>query len=59
VTLRTGFGVDAADVIGPVLPGVSLWRAEAAGRRLDYLVVPGNVGTDDLLVRLLAGLTGR
>jgi uncharacterized protein YgbK (DUF1537 family) len=59
VTLRMGFGVDAADVVGPVLPGVSLWRAEAAGRPLDYLVVPGNVGTDDLLVRLLAGLTGR
>jgi uncharacterized protein YgbK (DUF1537 family) len=59
VTLRMGFGVEAADVVGPVLPGVSLWRAESAGRRLDYLVAPGNVGDDDLLVRLLGGVTGR
>jgi uncharacterized protein YgbK (DUF1537 family) len=53
VTLRAGFGVDVADVVGPVLPGVSLWRATAGGRPLDYLVVPGNVGDDDLLVRLV------
>jgi uncharacterized protein YgbK (DUF1537 family) len=53
VTLRIGLGVDVADVVGPVLPGVSLWHAEAGGRPLDYLVVPGNVGHDDLLVRLV------
>jgi uncharacterized protein YgbK (DUF1537 family) len=59
VTLRTGLGVDVADVVGPVLPGVSLWHAQAGGRPLDYLVVPGNVGDDDLLVRLLDTITGR
>jgi uncharacterized protein YgbK (DUF1537 family) len=59
VTLRAGFGADAADVVGPVLPGVSLWRAEAREGRLEYLVVPGNVGEDDLLVRLLAAVTQR
>lgn len=49
VTLRDGFGADEADVVGPVLPGVSRWRA----RDLDYLVVPGNVGGDGLLVELV------
>jgi len=58
VTLQTGFGVDVAEVVGPVLPGVSLWQAEARGRPLDYLVVPGNVGDDDLLVRLLDAVMG-
>jgi uncharacterized protein YgbK (DUF1537 family) len=57
VTLRAGFGVDAADVVGPVLPGVSLWHAEAREGPLEYLVVPGNVGDDDLLVRLLDAVT--
>lgn len=53
VTLRSGLGVDAADVVGPVMPGVSLWHAEVGGRPFDYLVVPGNVGHDDLLVQLV------
>jgi uncharacterized protein YgbK (DUF1537 family) len=50
VTIRDGFGVRAAEVVGPVLPGVSRWRA--AGR--DYLVVPGNVGNDRLLADIVA-----
>jgi uncharacterized protein YgbK (DUF1537 family) len=58
VTLHTGLGVDVAEVVGPVLPGVSLWHAEAGQRPLDYLVVPGNVGDDDLLVRLLDVVLG-
>ena len=49
VTLRTGFGVDEAEVIGPVVPGVSRWRAGD----LEYLVVPGNVGDDELLAELV------
>ena len=55
MTLRVGFGVDEADVIGPVLPGVSHWRAGT----LDYLVVPGNVGDDDLLRELVRRLLRR
>ena len=53
VTLQHGLGADEAEVVGPVVPGVSLWRA--AGRRgpVDYFVVPGNVGSDDLLVGLV------
>jgi uncharacterized protein YgbK (DUF1537 family) len=55
VTLQAGLGVDEADVLGPVLPGVSRWRV---ADWLDYLVVPGNVGDDELLVDLLDLVTG-
>jgi uncharacterized protein YgbK (DUF1537 family) len=48
VTLLVGFGKSEADVLGPVLPGVSRWRAS-----FDYLVVPGNVGDERLLVELV------
>ena len=53
VTLRTGFGYDDAEVIGPVIPGISHWRAGDDASLLDYLVVPGNVGADDVLVELV------
>jgi uncharacterized protein YgbK (DUF1537 family) len=49
VTLLTGFGAGEAEVIGPVVTGVSRWRAGA----LEYLVVPGNVGDDELLAELV------
>jgi uncharacterized protein YgbK (DUF1537 family) len=49
VTLLEGFGADEAEVIGPVVAGVSRWRAG----ELDYLVVPGNVGHDELLAELV------
>ncbi len=55
VTLQVGFGADEAEVLGPVLPGVSHWRARTRDGALDYLVVPGNVGDE----RLLADLVGR
>jgi hypothetical protein len=59
VILRDGVGAAEADVIGPVEPGVSLWSARwPDGGVLDYLVVPGNVGDDDLLARLVAAVTG-
>lgn len=51
VTLREGLGADTAEVIGPLLPGVSLWRLDDDRA---YVVVPGNIGEDNLLVRLLA-----
>lgn len=53
VTLRDGLGVDAATVVGPLLPGVSLWDAQIGVRSLHYVVVPGNVGGPGLLVELL------
>jgi uncharacterized protein YgbK (DUF1537 family) len=59
VVLREGIGADEADVLGPVLPGVSRWAAAwGDGTPVDYLVVPGNVGADDLLVRLVDALMG-
>jgi len=58
VTLRVGFATSEADVLGPVVPGVSRWRARTPRRTLDYLVVPGNVGDDGLLADLTARATG-
>lgn len=57
VTLHEGVGASQADVLGPVTPGVSRWSAcWPDGRPLAYLVVPGNVGDDDLLARLVDGI---
>jgi uncharacterized protein YgbK (DUF1537 family) len=58
VTLQVGFAVSEADVLGPVLPGVSYWRADRDGAVLDYLVVPGNVGDENLLVDLVRAVLG-
>jgi uncharacterized protein YgbK (DUF1537 family) len=59
VTLREGVGAAEAEVVGPVEPGVALWSARwPDGSPLDYLVVPGNVGDDDVLARLAAAVTG-
>jgi uncharacterized protein YgbK (DUF1537 family) len=59
VTLRDGLGASEAEVVGPMLPGVSYWRAESRDHGVDYVVVPGNVGGDDLLVRLLETMIAR
>ena len=57
VILRAGVRADEADVLGPVVPGVSRWAANwPDGTPLDYLVVPGNVGDDDLLLRIVEGI---
>jgi uncharacterized protein YgbK (DUF1537 family) len=59
VTLREGVGAAEAEVVGPVEPGVSLWSARwRDGSPLDFVVVPGNVGDDDVLARLAAAVTG-
>jgi len=54
---RIGIGATRATVLGQVLPGVSVWSLIAVdgGERL-YVVVPGNVGEPDALVRVLAAL---
>jgi uncharacterized protein YgbK (DUF1537 family) len=54
VTLRDGFGVTEADVVGPLLPGVSHWRSDD----LDYVVVPGNVGAERLLADVVERVLG-
>jgi len=54
---RVGLGATRATVLGQVLPGVSVWRLTAIdGRELLYIVVPGNVGEPDALVKVLASL---
>ena len=54
---RVGIGASSAVVLGQVLPGVSVWRFTAHdGRELLYVVVPGNVGAPDTLVRVLDAL---
>jgi uncharacterized protein YgbK (DUF1537 family) len=54
---RTGIGARTAHVLGQILPGVSAWRLTAGdGRELLYVVVPGNVGGDDTLVRALSAI---
>jgi uncharacterized protein YgbK (DUF1537 family) len=58
VTLQEGIGADEAEVVGPVLPGVSRWRAEGRRAGVDYLVVPGNVGDDGLLLDLVRLVRG-
>jgi hypothetical protein len=56
VTAREGLGVRAARVIGPIRPGVARWRLADGS---DYLVVPGNVGGEDLLVELVSAIGPR
>ena len=56
VTLQHGLGAGEAEVVGPVLPGVSHWHAIGRRGPLEYLVVPGNVGDDDLLLGLVERL---
>ena len=52
-----GIGATSAVVLGQVLPGVSVWGLRAHdGRELLYVVVPGNVGAPDTLVRVLDSL---
>ncbi len=58
VTLVVGFGCGEAEVLGPVAPGVSHWRAVRNHAALDYLVVPGNVGDEGLLVGLVDRVRG-
>ncbi|NYD67575.1 four-carbon acid sugar kinase family protein [Agromyces atrinae] len=54
---RIGIGATSATVVGQVLPGVSVWTMTSYdGREILYVVVPGNVGEPDTLVRVLAAL---
>lgn len=51
---RVGIGAESAWVQGQIRPGVSVWRlTDRAVRSLDYVVVPGNVGSRDTLVDII------
>jgi uncharacterized protein YgbK (DUF1537 family) len=53
-----GLGMRRALVLGPLLPGVPVWRLGAETRfpRLTYAVFPGNVGGPDALATALLRL---
>lgn len=50
---RTGLAASQAYVMGQILPGVSLWRIDVDGAQLLYVVVPGNVGDDNTLLKVI------
>jgi uncharacterized protein YgbK (DUF1537 family) len=52
VVIKDGLGALQAEIVGPVLPGVALWQIVEPDPR-PVLVVPGNVGDDALLVRIV------
>jgi uncharacterized protein YgbK (DUF1537 family) len=58
IVAREGFGAREADVVGPVVDGVSLWHIPSRRGDLPFIVFPGNVGDDgalsDLVDRVLA-----
>lgn len=54
INLRRGLGAESAQVIGPVVPGISLWQVMVPeGIPMSYVVFPGNVGGDDALVEVV------
>jgi uncharacterized protein YgbK (DUF1537 family) len=53
-----GLGARRARVVGPVLPGVPLWRVRRRGGSVPLVVFPGNVGGDDALREAVAILVG-
>ncbi len=57
--IRDGLGAAMASVIGPVVSGVGRWDVAGAGGRVSCLVVPGNVGGDDILRGLVDALHAR
>ena len=59
VAVRDGLDAASAQVIGPVATGVSHWQVETTRGPLPCMIVPGNVGPDDLLVHLVDGLLHR
>jgi uncharacterized protein YgbK (DUF1537 family) len=52
VVIKDGLGALQAEIVGPVLPGVALWQI-LEPEPCPVLVVPGNVGDDGLLVRIV------
>jgi uncharacterized protein YgbK (DUF1537 family) len=51
---RAGIGAKEAWVLGQILPGISAWKLKnASGREYLYIVVPGNVGNHDTLIKTL------
>jgi uncharacterized protein YgbK (DUF1537 family) len=55
-----GVGVRRAEVMGPIVPGVPVWRCgeETRAPGLAYVVFPGNVGAKDDLARVARTMAG-
>jgi len=56
VNVRHGMGARRAHVVGPVAPGVSLWRIPVQGAERPFVVFPGNVGGPAALADLVDGV---
>jgi uncharacterized protein YgbK (DUF1537 family) len=57
VAVREGLHAERAQIVGPVVPGVSLWLADDdAGAPRPVIVFPGNVGDDRTLAELVERL---
>ena len=55
---RTALGATSATVRGQVLPGVSVWDIRTDdGRDVDYVIVPGNVGSADTITAAVRALS--
>jgi uncharacterized protein YgbK (DUF1537 family) len=51
---RNGLKATRATVLGQILPGVSVWSIDVTPEHaITYVVVPGNVGGEDTLARIL------
>lgn len=51
---RAGIGAKEAWVLGQILPGISAWKLkDPNNREYLYIVVPGNVGNHDTLIKTL------
>lgn len=51
--------IKRATVLGQIQPGVPVWRSETEGKHknLPYVIFPGNVGSDDTLMKVIQLLT--
>jgi uncharacterized protein YgbK (DUF1537 family) len=59
VNVREGLHAERAQIVGPVVPGVSLWLADSDGHSSRPVIVfPGNVGDADTLAELVDRLMG-
>ena len=56
MTAEVGLNAAFAHVVGPVLTGVANWQIATPRGDVNYLVMPGNVGDDTYLTRLVTGL---
>lgn len=58
VVARHGLGARRGVCLGPLADGVALWRLEAEGGTIPYVVFPGNVGGDEALLRVVEAILG-